>query len=52
MKKTKIYVISYTHSLGAACIPCHACEVAGILRNMCHLAMQGHSFSNVSITRS
>ena len=45
------YSISYRHSLGEATIRCYGCEVASILRNMVHLALQGHEFSNVTITR-
>ena len=45
------YYVSYRHSLGDASIKCYAWEVAGILRNMAHMAMQGHVFSNVTITK-
>lgn len=45
------YCISYHHSLGDASIRCYAWEVAGILRNMVHMAIQGHKFSNVTITK-
>jgi hypothetical protein len=45
------YSISYHHALGDASIRCYAWEVAGILRNMVHMALQGHEFSNVTITK-
>lgn len=45
------YFVSYHHSLGDAVINCYSWEVAGILRNMVHMAVQGHKFSNVTITR-
>lgn len=45
------YSISYHHALGDASIRCYAWEVAGILRNMVHMALQGHEFSNVTISR-
>lgn len=45
------YYVSYHHTLGDASIKCYAWEIAGILRNMVHMALQGHSFSNVTITR-
>ena len=45
----KDYVISYSHSLGNAILPCYGYEVAGILLNMAHMAIQGHKFSNVTI---
>ena len=45
------YFISYHHTLGDASLKCHAWEVAGILRNMVHMALQGHTFSNVTITK-
>ena len=47
----KDYVISYTHSLGCASIMCYRWEVASVLRNITHLALQGHSFDNVTIKR-
>lgn len=45
------YYVSYHHVLGDAVIRCYASEVASILRNMTHMALQGHKFSNVTITR-
>lgn len=45
------YYVSYHHSLGDTSIRCYAWEVAGILRNMVHMAIQGHKFSNVTIVR-
>jgi hypothetical protein len=45
------YVISYHHVLGDAALRCAKWEVAGILRNMVHMALQGHEFSNVTITK-
>ena len=45
------YFISYHHQLGDAAIRCYGWEVAGILRNMVHMALQGHQFSNVTITK-
>lgn len=47
----KDYVISYRHQLGDAMLPCYSWEVAGILLNMAHMAIQGISFSNVTITK-
>lgn len=47
----KEYVISYTHVLGDAALRCYSWEVAGILRNLVHLALNGHEFSNVTITK-
>ena len=44
------YEISYTHALGDVAIRCYGYEVASVLRNMVILALQGHSFSNVTIT--
>ena len=45
------YLVSYHHVLGDATIRCCGSEVAGILRNLVHMALQGHQFSNVTITR-
>ncbi len=45
------YYISYHHTLGDASIKCYAWEIAGILRNMVNLALQGHVFSNVTISK-
>lgn len=45
------YYISYHHVLGEAVLRCNSWEVAGILRNMVHMALQGHQFSNVTITK-
>lgn len=45
------YYISYHHSLGDASLRCYAWEIVGILRNMVELALQGHEFSNVTITK-
>ena len=45
------YCISYHHSLGDAALRCYGWEIAGILRNMMHLAIQGHKFENVTITK-
>lgn len=45
------YYVSYRHTLGDASIKCYAWEIAGILRNMTILAIQGHKFSNVTITK-
>ena len=45
------YYVSYHHVLGDAAIRCYGWEVTGILRNMIHMALQGHKFSNVTITR-
>lgn len=45
------YYVSYRHTLGDASIKCYAWEIAGILRNMAILAIQGHKFSNVTITK-
>ena len=46
-----VYCISYHHVLGDAALRCYGYEVAGILRNMVHMALQGHEFSNVTITK-
>lgn len=46
------YYVSYRTRLGDASIRCYAWEVAGILRNMVHMALQGHQISNVTITRA
>lgn len=46
------YYVSYHHTLGDASIKCYAWEVAGILRNLTHMALQGHSYSNVTITKA
>ena len=45
------YYVSYTHSLGFASIACYGWEIAGILLTMSSLALQGHEFSNVTITK-
>ena len=47
----KNYVISYHHSLGDCSIRVYGWEVASVLRNMIHLAIQGHEFSNVTINK-
>lgn len=47
----KDYVISYTHSLGFAEIRCYSWEIASILFNMAVMAINGHSFGNVTINR-
>ena len=47
----KNYFISYRTKLGDAALKCYQWEVAGILRNMVHMALQGHQFSNVTITK-
>ena len=45
------YYVSYTHQLGFASIACYGWEIAGILLSMMELALQGHSISNVTITK-
>lgn len=45
------YYISYHHSLGDASLRCYAWEIVGIMRSMVELALQGHEFSNVTITK-
>ena len=45
------YLISYTHSLGEASVIARQNDVASILRNMAHLAVCGHQYSNVTITK-
>jgi hypothetical protein len=45
------YEIGYTIPCGKFTMLAYAYEVAGILRNMVHMALQGHQFSNVTITR-
>lgn len=47
----KDFIVSYHHSLGDACLPCYGWEVGAILRNLLCMALNGHSFSNVTITR-
>lgn len=46
------YQISYTHTLGECSLLCNPCEVASILRNIALLAMDGHHFANVTISRA
>lgn len=44
------YLVSYTHSkLGSASVIAYENELASILRNLAHLSIQGHEFSNVTI---
>lgn len=45
------YLISYTHRLGEASVIAKQNDVASILRNMAHLAICGHQYSNVTITK-
>ena len=45
----KNYCISYHHSLGDCSIRVYGWEIPSILSNMALMAIQGHSFSNVSI---
>lgn len=47
----KDYLVTYTHSLGMAELPCYSWELAGILANMAMMAIQGHFFSNVTINK-
>lgn len=47
----KDVIISYHHNLGDCVLPCYQWEVSAILRNLLVLAMGGHSFSNVTISR-
>ena len=49
---TMVYSITYHHTLGDAEVRCYGWELAGILRNMLSLALQGHKFSNVTITKA
>jgi hypothetical protein len=47
-----MWYITYTHKeLGEAAIICSQFELAGILRNLIHLAIQGSEFSNLTIKR-
>ena len=46
------YQISYTHTLGECSLMCQPCEVASILRNIALLAMDGHHFANVTISKA
>ena len=46
------YIISYTHTLGECSMMCNLNEISGVLTNITLLAMQGHHFSNVTITKS
>ncbi len=43
------YKVSYTHSKGDTSLNCYDWEVAGILRNLTHMALQGFEFSHVTI---
>ena len=45
------YLVSYHHIMGDATIFCSGSEVAGIMRNLVHMALQGHKFSNVTIQK-
>ena len=45
------YYVSYTSPLGYSGIRCYGWELAGILRNMVYMALRGHEFSNVTITK-
>ena len=45
------YYVSYRTRVGDASIRCYGWEIAGILRNMAHMALQGQKFSNVTITK-
>ena len=47
----KDYVVSYSHSLGFAQISCYSWEIASILWNLAFMAVQGHTFSNVTINK-
>ena len=47
----KDVIISYHHTLGDCVLPCYAWEVSSILRNLFVMAMDGHKFSNVTISR-
>ena len=47
----KDFCITYTHSLGMAELFCYSWELAGILSNMAMMAINGHSFSNVTINK-
>jgi len=47
----KNYVVSYRHSLGDCSIRVYGWEIASILSNMALMAIQGHSFSNVTINK-
>ena len=47
----KDYVVSYNHSVGFGQIRCYSWEIASILSNIAVMAIQGHSFSNVTINK-
>jgi len=47
----KSFIISYHHSLGDCVLPCYEWEVGAILRNLLVLAMDGHNFSSVTISK-
>lgn len=46
-----MYYISYHHTLGDSSMKCQQREVAGILRSIMLLALSGHRFSNLTITK-
>ena len=45
------YIISYTHTLGECSLMCNQNEVAGVLQNITLLALSGHHFANLTITK-
>ena len=47
----KDVIISYRHTLGDVVLPCYGWEVGAILKNLLCMAMSGHKFSNVTISR-
>ena len=47
----KDVIISYRHTLGDVVLPCYRWEVGAILKNLLCMAMNGHKFSNVTISR-
>ena len=45
------YYVSYRHGLGDAVLRVYEWEIPSVLKNLFSLALQGHEFSNVTITR-
>ena len=44
-----MYEVSYNHNLGEVALI--TCDLASVLRNMCHFALSGTSINNVTIKR-
>ena len=45
------YLVSYRTSFGQACLYCSSWELAGVMRNIAHMALQGHQFNNVTFQK-